>query len=366
MKIKPLFYDDFRCIADRCPLTCCMQWKIAVDGETKNDWKTKTFEGRALSSYVTEKDGTDVICLNGQKFCPFLDEKRLCALVNMYGEDTLSETCHTFPRQVHDFGGRTEYSLVSCCPAVIDLLDRQDKIIFSKEGNGINEPPLFTVRRLLMDFAANENYSVSTALLMGYYVLSDLYEKYEDEEIRDQYLTEYFDQKFENELYRAVEEREDTFLKTLRERGELWLDIMENYCREGLYTEYIEEISKNSQQASDAQYRKFMGELEKFMPLLRKFIFSEIFTNLLIPDGDLLSMVVKMQWISMEYVAICHGIFLKQLVEGGKLHYNTVRDYIVVVSRMMGYDEEDIYEYMENSFESLVWEWGYMAFILGK
>ncbi len=32
---------------------------------------------------------------------------------------------------------------------------------------------------------------------------------------------------------------------------------------------------------------------------------------------------------------------------------------------MTGYDEEDIYEYLENSFEELVWDWGYLALVIG-
>ena len=41
------------------------------------------------------------------------------------------------------------------------------------------------------------------------------------------------------------------------------------------------------------------------------------------------------------------------------------RDYIVIICRMMGYDEEDIYEYLENSFEELIWDWGYLALVVG-
>ena len=32
---------------------------------------------------------------------------------------------------------------------------------------------------------------------------------------------------------------------------------------------------------------------------------------------------------------------------------------------MTGYDKEDIYEYLENSFEELIWDWGYLALIIG-
>jgi len=39
---------------------------------------------------------------------------------------------------------------------------------------------------------------------------------------------------------------------------------------------------------------------------------------------------------------------------------------MVVISRMTGYEEDDIREYLENSFEELLWEWGYFALITGK
>ena len=66
------------------------------------------------------------------------------------------------------------------------------------------------------------------------------------------------------------------------------------------------------------------------------------------------------------YGVIRHSIFLRWLLDGQKeIAYETVRDYIVIICRMTGYDEEDIYEYLENSFEELVWDWGYLALIIG-
>ena len=34
------------------------------------------------------------------------------------------------------------------------------------------------------------------------------------------------------------------------------------------------------------------------------------------------------------------------------------------LTRMTGYSEADIEEYLENSFEEIIWEWGYMNLIL--
>ena len=33
---------------------------------------------------------------------------------------------------------------------------------------------------------------------------------------------------------------------------------------------------------------------------------------------------------------------------------------------MTGYENDDIYEYLENSFEAPIWDWGYFALIVGK
>ncbi len=376
MNIKPSYYDSFRCIADKCPLTCCMQWKIAVDDKTKRKWNTKYFQGKTLSSYIIKKEGADVIGLNEEKVCPFLNEDKLCSLVTEYGSEILSATCDIFPRQVHTFADRTEYSLVCCCPAVVDMLHDNGKISFIYEKDKFRADSLFYIRKMIMELVSNEGYSSVTAFLMGYYILSDIYEKWGEQEIQTDCLDEYTDDKFLQTLYDVVEGRKTDFEGSFQERNELWLDIEWNYGREGLYTSYIEEISQKAREISEGNsqnavqlseiYRQFQEEIKIYEPLFRNFLLSELFTSLLIPDADILSMVVKMQWIAMEYTAIYHAVFLKWITEGRKLTYNNVRNYIVVVSRMMGYDEDDIYEYLENSFESLVWEWGYMAFILGK
>ena len=35
---QPDYYDKFQCISSQCPMTCCMQWRIAVDDETLEQW----------------------------------------------------------------------------------------------------------------------------------------------------------------------------------------------------------------------------------------------------------------------------------------------------------------------------------------
>ena len=157
----------------------------------------------------------------------------------------------------------------------------------------------------------------------------------------------------------------------LYECNELLQDLAVNYQKEGLYEEFLTplldlagNISTNSYPADLSQkWKLFRAHWDKHAPLLRAFLSNEIFADLL--DNDLNGMLIHLQWIGMEYAAIRYSIFLSWLLSGEHtLTYKDIRDAIVILTRMTGYDDDDIYEYLENSFESLYWEWGYFAMIL--
>ena len=85
-KIRPDYYDEFSCIAGQCPITCCQEWKIAVDADTNRRWKkvlppdtmpgcakSRSLDqvsgdskncGKNLSTYTCMKDGIRVIGLD--------------------------------------------------------------------------------------------------------------------------------------------------------------------------------------------------------------------------------------------------------------------------------------------------------------
>lgn len=86
-RIRPDFYNEFHCIADSCTITCCQEWKIAVDADTDRKWKkipapTDVPERKKnLNAYTEKKDGLRVIQLDSDHRCPFLAENRLCRLL---------------------------------------------------------------------------------------------------------------------------------------------------------------------------------------------------------------------------------------------------------------------------------------------
>lgn len=351
-------------------MTCCMQWKIAIDEETYEGWKDREFAGKTLDSFVTESDNGKIICLNEEKKCPFLNQKGLCGLMLEHGETILSQTCDIFPRQIHDFENRREYSLVACCPEVVDLLYREDETEFTYPLEKESEDLLFSVRNLMIGIIKNKDYPVSESLLMAFYILLDVYGK---NEMTSGELSQYGEESLLEKLSVKIHEVESSWEDTFEEDNELWLDMVENYRKEGLYAEYIEDVSKLAEKLTKTYDRKiicgklmlFKAFLKEYDNLFRNYLVSEFFTNMLIPGLDMEGMVIMMEWIVMEFVLIRQGLFLKWMESEDVLSYETIRDYIVVISRMTGYDKDDIFEYMEDSFQSLVWEWGYMALIIG-
>lgn len=413
--MKPDYYEDFTCIADRCSFTCCREWKIGVDEDTFVKWKHTlmpdgmydTDRGQQakkekLSGYVRKKDGSRVIGLNKEKNCPFLNGKKLCRLVLTYGDEILSQTCQLFPREIHTFNEDvTEYALMPSCPAVIDLLRKREHISFSGEmdTSAYRElAPLVNLRAFLMKLMEDGAHTPEHNLMKIFYVLLDLYERVENKQVNDEAkdalgldltdVAKLYPDGFLKELSKTIDGIKKTLQYSIEERNELLLDLAENYRREGLYEKYLEPVAQLAEQLSEQgineevvkEWQEFEVQFLKYQPLMRRFLLTELYADSLKPEGNLEEMVVQVQWIAMEYAAIRHVVFLHWLLSQGEgnfceegiltscrkeIPYEDVRDCMVVISRMTGYEEDDIYEYLENSFEHIIWDWGYFALICG-
>lgn len=107
--LKPDYYDEFTCIADKCTISCCREWKINIDDETYRNWKTiqppSEVPGHrsCLQAYTMKKDGSRIMKMTEEHDCPFLAKNRLCYLVSAYGDSMLSETCQIFSRRSMNF-----------------------------------------------------------------------------------------------------------------------------------------------------------------------------------------------------------------------------------------------------------------------
>lgn len=446
-KIRPDYYDEFSCIAGQCPITCCQEWKIAVDADTNRRWKkvpppdtipgcakSQSLDqvsgdvkncGKNLSTYTCMKDGIRVIRLDEEHRCPFLTKDKLCRLVLAYGDSILSETCTTFPREVHRFADHEEDTLMPGCPAVIDLW-RHKEITFpsvvhcnadiSSENawTNVSEHTMcvkkdenkmaFLIREHILALLGDHTVSIEEALLESFFILLELYK---NQSVTPELVEEYFSPETLLQLRTAITQAKSTIssLETWEECNELLQDLAVNYRKEGLYekfltpvitqAEYYSQIfgrqgihvgedmdaTKGENEAGQLadRWRQFRNAFALYEPLFRNFLRNEVFSDLILPENfetepeeadNLKHMVLQMQWIAIAYAAIRQSLFLKWSLDADgipaeeALDYETVREYMVVISRMTGYEDEDVREYLENSFAELIWDWGYFALII--
>lgn len=373
-RVRPDYYEKFQCIANRCTITCCQEWKIGVDNETNRKWKkllppdTVGDKKKNLSAYTVKKDGMRVIVLDEKLRCPFLNEEKLCRLVCTYTDRVLSDTCTQFPREVHRFSTHEEETLMPCCPAVIDIWKDAEKIVFPKVDREYKNL-LFVIREHMMELLEDSTQRLEDQLKQGFYILLELNKQ---DSLTMQLINEYFSSESAAQLREAISQIPMDELDSMDECNELLQDLAVNYQKEGLYKKYLDPILLQAEKLSETyvadtmcqDLQLFDKQFRQWQPLLRKFLLNEFYSDLLVPDGNLESMIVSMQWIGMEYAVIRHSVFLKWM-ERKQFTYEELRDYMVVITRMTGYEQEDIVEYLKNSFESLVWDWGYFALVTG-
>lgn len=250
-----------------------------------------------------------------------------------------------------------------CCPAVIDLW-RDTLLDFPQ----VSDPDaLFLIRALIMDLIQDTNISIEEALLESFYILSELAK---NAPITIAKVTEYFSPASLAELRAAIHDVELPAADTWMECNELLQDLSVNYIEESLYASYLNPLITLAEQFTvpdDVILAAFQRQLHTYDILFRNYVANEIFSDLLMPEDTIDDMLLHLEWIAMEYASIRQSLFLLYSAEGANhLSYETVRDYIVILSRMTGYEDADIREYLENSFASPIWDWGYFALVVGK
>lgn len=135
---KPHYYQEFSCIADRCPDTCCAGWQIVIDEESLEKYsRVKSEFGTRLLNSIDWSEG---VFEQYQKRCSFLNEENLCDLYKELGADALCETCRMYPRHVEEFEGLREYSLSLSCPVAAEMiLGCKEKVSFLTEEDELEE-----------------------------------------------------------------------------------------------------------------------------------------------------------------------------------------------------------------------------------
>ncbi len=126
----PHYYRNFRCIADKCPDTCCAGWEIVVDEESAEKYRLADGEiGEKLRSSMTVDSDGDTVFASQNRRCPFLLGNNLCEIYIELGEKSLCRTCTLFPRHITDLGSRKETGISVSCPEAARLIFSSDEPI---------------------------------------------------------------------------------------------------------------------------------------------------------------------------------------------------------------------------------------------
>ena len=137
---KQLGYDSFKCIADKCPKSCCVGWQIVIDESSIN--KYIQAQGNFSERLKSSIDYSEECFKQHDTRCAMLNVSGLCDLQSTLGEDYLCNTCKMFPRHIEEFLDIREYSLSLSCPEVTRMIMEPDFVFtISESEDNIEDNP---------------------------------------------------------------------------------------------------------------------------------------------------------------------------------------------------------------------------------
>ena len=269
--VKPQYFDNFRCIADKCPDSCCEGWQIVVDEES--------LERYVEAGYQDKLDRREGCFLQHNGRCAFLNERNLCNLVIERGDDWLCDTCARYPRHEEDFDGVREWSLSLSCPVAAEMILKQKEPLQFLISEDEEEDPLaeefedfdlllFTYledARAVM-FRIVQNRKLPMVQRMGYVLemarklqeCVDEQRLYDMEEVIWQYEGELSHIRLEEgrERFERLRKGFSVFWNLERLRDE-WTDVLEDSARvlydggyeqyQAIYTEFMQKVQEDEQ-----------------------------------------------------------------------------------------------------------------------
>ena len=166
----PKYYEEFRCIADKCEDSCCQEWEVDVDDEAAAYYQNLPGQlGDRLRQVMKRIDGGVRLPIENGR-CPMWRQDGLCEIQFQEGHEALCHTCRTFPRLSHEYEGFTERDLELSCPEAA-------RMIFSGDETPVTEEPmpeitdevmeiLLQSRHVALDLMANSTYSLPQKLMI--------------------------------------------------------------------------------------------------------------------------------------------------------------------------------------------------------
>ncbi len=173
---KPAYFDTFRCIAGRCPDSCCKEWNVQVDAVSAAMYRSLPGPlGDRLREVLHTREGETVMTIVDGR-CPMWRTDGLCRIQAELGEDALCKTCREFPRLTHDYGDFVEQGLELSCPEAANfILDSLSSAYVAEEIPGGEEADydeeamavLKRTRAQVLKILSNNSRSVGETLVLA-------------------------------------------------------------------------------------------------------------------------------------------------------------------------------------------------------
>ena len=124
MKIfAPIYYKNFKCIADRCRHSCCIGWEIDIDEKTLMRYrKIEGVSGEKILRTVENTDGVFHFRLTDGERCPHLSPSGLCRIISEHGEEYLCDICREHPRFYNATSRGQEVGIGAVCEVAAELI----------------------------------------------------------------------------------------------------------------------------------------------------------------------------------------------------------------------------------------------------
>lgn len=179
MTCEPMYYKNFKCIANKCKDNCCIGWEIDIDDDTyKKYMDTKGDFGKKLKDNIYNIDNLHCFKLDKNERCMFLNKNNLCEIILNMGEENLCEICQKHPRYINRHNGLKEYGLGLACEEACRIILTEEQPIFmvnsdtnqKYDTNPFTETDLymayiFEVRKVILSILQNRNYSINKRLI---------------------------------------------------------------------------------------------------------------------------------------------------------------------------------------------------------
>ncbi|MEG2936626.1 MAG: flagellin lysine-N-methylase, partial [Clostridium sp.] len=198
MKIRvPKYFNEFKCIADKCEDTCCAGWEVVIDEDAYEAYQqVKGAFGDRLRSEIVN-DGEDNIFALKNNNCPFLNGSKLCDIYSELGEDYLCYTCQQFPRYTEEFGNLREVGISLSCPEAariilgssenveFEVTENDEFILSDNEIDGRLYMELMQCRQIVFKLLQNRDIELKARVVLALAFIEEVQEKIDNDELGD-------------------------------------------------------------------------------------------------------------------------------------------------------------------------------------